>query len=102
MGRRYYTEYVAHCLRFYARHENPVFSSESAKADWDACDKALEQFDTRDRVQVLAVFRENDTIADNIYSVAKRYNVDQDKIWKLVTLAEKEVAQYRGLADSTE
>lgn len=102
MARRYYTEYAAHCLRFYARHENPVFTHETDKADWDACDKALEQFDTRDRIEVLEVFRENDTLADNIYNVAKKHDISVDVIWQLVTSAEREVAKYRGLIGKTQ
>ena len=31
MSRTFYSEYVNHCLRFYARHDRPKFHSEADK-----------------------------------------------------------------------
>lgn len=33
MSRTFYSEYVNHCLRFYARHDRPKFHSEADKED---------------------------------------------------------------------
>ena len=42
--RTFYSEYVQHCMRFYARHTNPKFRSDADKKNWFACDSALKGF----------------------------------------------------------
>lgn len=42
--RTFYSEYVQHCMRFYARHANPKFRSDADKKNWFACDSALKGF----------------------------------------------------------
>lgn len=49
MSRAFYSEYVNHCLRFYARHPNPKFKSDVDKHNWVACDNALKGFSDSDR-----------------------------------------------------
>lgn len=97
MARSFYSEYVNHCLRFYARHQKPKFHSAADKNNWQACDNALKGFTDSERELLLSIYREGDTIADNIYQVAKANDMKQDKIWKLVNELERKVAKRRGL-----
>lgn len=97
MARVFYSEYVNHCLRFYARHPKPQFHSAADKNNWLACEKALESFTNSEREMLLTIYREGDTIADNVYQMAKTKGIKQDSVWKLVNELERKVAKRRGL-----
>ena len=98
MSRAFYSEYVNHCMRFYARHDRPAkFRSEADKQNWLACDSALKTFSEGDRFLLLTIYQEGDTVADTIYKMAKSHNVSQDVIWRLVGDLERKVAKRRGL-----
>jgi hypothetical protein len=97
MSRAFYSEYVNHCLRFYARHQKPTFHSEADKKNWEACEVALREFSTPDREMLLVIYKEGDTIADNVYQMAKSKGIKQDSIWKQVGELERRVAKCRGL-----
>lgn len=95
--RAFYSEYVNHCLRFYARHSCPIFHSEADKKNWAACEDALKSFTDSDRDMLLSIYTEGDTIPDNVYQMAKSKCVNQDTIWKLIGELERKVAKRRGL-----
>ena len=95
--RTFYSEYVNHCLRFYARHPLPLFHSESDKKNWNACESALKSFSDCGRDMLLSIYTEGDTIPDNVYQMAKSKGIKQDTIWKMVNELEKKVAKRRGL-----
>ncbi len=95
--KRFYSEYVNHCLRFYARHPHPKFRSSADKENWKACEEAFKTFNDRDRSMLLRVYREGDTIPDNVYQTAKQEHIKQDVIWDLINQLEKKVAKRRGL-----
>lgn len=97
MARAVYSQYVNHCLRFYARYSNPKFYSESDKHNWAACDNALKEFSDSDREMLLTIYRKGDTIGDNIYQMAKSNGISQGTIWKLVDELQYKVAKRRGL-----
>ena len=97
MGRTFYSDYVNHCLRFYARHPKTNFHSTADKENWIACDNALKGFTDSERDMLLTIYREGDTIADNVYQMAKDKGIRQDSIWKLVNELERKVAKRRGL-----
>ena len=95
--RAFYSEYVTHCLRFYARYSRPIFHSEADKKNWNACDSALKSFTDSDRDILLAVYREGDTIPDNVYQLSVTMNISQDIIWKLINDLERKIAKRRNL-----
>lgn len=98
MARSYYSEFVQHCMRFYARHPKPnYFQKESDKKNWLSCRNALKDFSYHEKDLLLQVYREGDTIPDNVYQVAKRNNIKQDSLWKLIGDLEHKVAKRRGL-----
>lgn len=97
MSRTFYSEYTNHCLRFYARHPKPTFHSDADKKNWLACDSALKSFEESDREMLLTIYREGDTIPDNVYQMAKSKGIKQDSIRKLIGELERKVAKRRGL-----
>lgn len=95
--RTFYSEYVQHCMRFYSRHSNPKFRSEADKQNWHACDNALKGFTDKERDILMTVYREGDTIPDNVYKLSVDRNIKQDTIWKLINELERKVAKRRNL-----
>ena len=98
MSRHFYTEYVRHCMRYYARNTTkPRFNTEVDKSNWYACDRAIERYSDRDKDILISVFSMHDTLADNVYEVAKTYKIDQNIIWDLIKDLESRIAKKRGL-----
>ena len=98
MNKPYYTEYVRHCLRFYSR--NPTiarFNSLVDKENWYACHRVIENYSDRDTFIILRVYSGYDTIADNVYDVARLHNIDQNIIWDMIKDLERTIAKKRGL-----
>ena len=93
----FYSEYVQHCMKFYARHPNPKFWSDADKLNWYACDSAMKGFTDKEQDILMTVYRECDTIPDNVYEVSVDRNIKQDTIWKLINELERKVAKRRGL-----
>lgn len=98
MNKPFYSEYVRHCMRFYSRNINkPRFNTEVDKDNWYACHKAIERYSDRDRDILIRVYGMYDTLADNVYEVAKLYCIDQNIIWDMIKDFERNVAKKRGL-----
>ena len=100
MGRRpFYAEYINHCLRFYCRNtERPsTFKSEVDEDNWQSCEAVLKNYTAEDRSVLIAVYCENDSLADNVYQVSKRFRVNQDKVWNLINEVARKIAKHRGL-----
>ena len=93
----FYSEYVQHCMRFYARHPHPTFRSDADKQNWKACDSAVKNFSKSEQEMIMTVYREGDTIPDNIYNLALDLGIKQDIIWKLINELERKGAKRRGL-----
>ena len=99
MNRPFYSEYVRHCIRFYARNPNKprFFKSEVDENNWYACHRAIEHYSDRDKDIILKVYGWYDTLADNVFEVAKAYGIDQNIIWDMLKDFERVVAKKRGL-----
>ena len=95
--RTFYTDYIQHCMKFYARHPNPKFRSDADKQNWYACEHALQGFTDTERDILLFIYREGDIIPDNVYRVSVQKNIKQDKIWALVNELERKIAKRRSL-----
>ena len=93
---RSYSQYVAHCLRFYARYPKPQ-NSGVAQTNWLACEKALRSFSIKEKAMILAIYNGRDAMADMVYETAKAYEVPQETVWKLIKILERKVAEERGL-----
>ena len=98
MNRPFYSEYVRHCLRFYTRNRAlPTFKSEADKNNWYACATVLKGCTDRDRDIIFEVYSGFDTLADNVYEVSKKYDIEQAIIWDLMKAIERKIAKRRGL-----
>lgn len=98
MARSFYSGYVEHCMRFYTRYPKPnYFRSEADKKNWNACEHALKDFSEQDRAWLITIYREGDTIADNVYQLATKERMNQDVLWKLLSELEHKIAKRRGL-----
>jgi hypothetical protein len=95
--RKYYSEFVGHWIRYYARHPHPQFHTDVEKENWVAVANALKKFSESDKKMLLDVYRNTDTMPNNVYQVAKRYHIDQRKLWKLMLELENKTARYRRL-----
>ena len=101
--RTYYSEFVGHCARYYSRSvinapsAQPKFKTEAEKRNWLACDLALKGVPEQERDMILTVYSEGDTLPDNIFQLAKKLGINQNKIWEVITAFERKVAKRRGL-----
>lgn len=97
MTRPSYSEYVRHAIRFYARHPNPVFKTGVDAANWQACFTVIRPYSDRNKDILLYVYGEYDTLSDNVYAMAKKYDINQNIIWDMMKEFERKVAIERGL-----
>ena len=98
MSRHFYSEYVRHCMRYYARNTNkPRFNTEVDKSNWYACHRAIEQYSERDGDMLRRIYGSRDTLADNVYEASQIYLIDQNIIWDMLKDFERKIAKYRGL-----
>lgn len=84
-------------MRFYARHPKPKFRSEVDRFNWNACDKSLKGFSDNEREILTTVYREGDTIPDNVRKISVDRNIKQDTIWELINELEHKIAKRRSL-----
>jgi hypothetical protein len=98
MNRPFYSEYVRHCLRFYTRNlELRQFKSHIDKSNWCSCHSVIKTLSERDRDIVVSVYSGYDTLADNVYEVAKKHDIDQAIIWDMMKDIERKIAKRREL-----
>jgi hypothetical protein len=85
-------------MRFYSRNtDKPRFNTEVDKNNWYACHRAIEHYSERDKDILICVYGMHDTLADNVYEMAKQYKIDQNIIWDMLKDFEHSVAKKRGL-----
>ena len=99
--KRYYADYVRHCLRFYAMTldvgTSPRFNTEVDKNNWVACHAVVKNLDHKTIEIVREIYGPGDTIPDKIYHLSKTLGLTQDYIWNIVNTLERNVAKKRGL-----
>lgn len=97
MPRTFYTEYVNHCLRFYTRYTNPIFTSDIDKQNWLVCHEALKTLSNENKEIIFSIYRDRDTIPNNVYRVSKEKGIKRDDIWQMMISLEYDIAKRRGL-----
>lgn len=97
MPRPAYSNFVRHCMRFYAKYPHPVFGSEADIRKWRSCDDALKGFSEQERELLISVFSGSDDLSGNICRVSEVHGMDQDHIWHLVYDLERKIAQKWGM-----
>jgi hypothetical protein len=85
-------------MRFYARNTNkPRFNTEVDKNNWYACQRAIERYSDEEKEILIQVYSMRDTLADNVYEIAKTKGIDQNIIWDMLKELEHSIARKRGL-----
>ena len=98
MNRPFYSDYVKHCMRYYSRNTiKPRFNTEVDKNNWYACHRAIAHYSNRDKDILIRVYAGFDTLGDNVYEVARLYDIDQNIIWDMLKDFEHSIAKKRGL-----
>lgn len=99
--KRYYAEYVRHCLRFYVMTldmgTSPKFNTEVDRQNWMACHLVMKNIDLKTLEVIKEIYRPGDTIPDKVYHLSKELKVPQDTIWNTINTLERNVAKKRGL-----
>ena len=98
MNKPFYTDYVRHALRFYARNLYPQrFKKDVDKDNWYACHDVISKYSDRDKDILAYVYGSYDTLGDNVYAMAKKYSINQNIIWDMMKEFEREIAVERKL-----
>ncbi len=98
MIKKFYSDYVRHALRFYARNlKDPIFRCIADRKNWYACDAVLNKHFPRYKDVLISVYESHDTIGDSVYETAKKYNIPQDNLWKMMGELEMFIAKEREL-----
>ncbi len=102
-NRPFYSDFVKHAMRFYARsvinsrQEKPFFKTDADKKNWHACSNALKDYSERDKEILVTVYAGFDTLSDEVYQAAKKFDINQNVIWDMMKDFERKVAKKRGL-----
>jgi len=97
---KFYSSYINHMLRFYARYCNKNLENFKKPVDvknWQAVKTVLDKLPEKDKNIIIELYRRRDTLADNIYEVSKEFGIDQDVIWTMLNKITKKIAQEREL-----
>lgn len=99
MSRTFYTDYVRHALRFYARNNinRPTFKSDADKNNWLSCESVLKRCPVETKEMLITVYSGYDTLADEVYNVSKKLQINQNIIWDAMKDVERKIAHRRGL-----
>lgn len=99
--KRYYSEYIRHCLRFYVSTMNigktPRFRTDVDRNNWMACHSVVKNLDDTTRKIVCELYDRGDTLSYKVYNLAAETNTQQDDIWNLIANLERTIAKKRGL-----
>lgn len=98
MSKPFYTEYVRHALRFYARYLGQIdFKSNADKQNWLSANSIIKSYTEPQATILLEVYGGFDTIPDEVYNASKKHNIDQSQIWDMLKEVERRTAKRRGL-----
>lgn len=98
MNKPCYTDYVKRALCFYSRYlTKKNFNNDVDKSNWYACHNVLKTYEDRDKDIIVYVYGAFDTVADNVYTMSKKYQIHQNIIWDMMKEVERRVAVERGL-----
>lgn len=99
MSRTYYTDYVRHALRFYARNSShrPIFNTDVDKLNWLSCECILNKYPVETRKILIEIYGGHDTLPDEVYIACKKRNIEQNNIWDMMKTVEQKIARRRGL-----
>ena len=97
MRKELYTDYVRHALRYYIRTEKPYFRTKADFENWIASETALNDCSTFERKILRALYSRNNPLPCAVEQCAARYSISADRVWRMMTRLERNVARHRGL-----
>ena len=97
MAKTFYSEYVGHCMRFYARHTLLEKKSEADELNWKACHDALQMFSDEDQQMLVELYEQHTPMKDTVNELAVKYCIREKTLWKMVKDLERRIAKKRGL-----
>ena len=97
MAKTFYSEYVGHCMRFYARHTLSEKRSEADELNWKACHDALQMFSNEDQQMLVDVYNHNTLMKDAVTELSEQYCIREKTLWKIIKDLERRIAKKRGL-----
>lgn len=103
MRKEHYTDYVKHALRYYIRTtqknsvERPCFRTEADHRNWVAVEAALNDYTSFERRMFYTLYSSKEALPYAVNQYAMRYSMDIDRIWRMITEIERNVAKRRGL-----
>lgn len=98
MARSYYSDYVAHMMRFYILSvERPgVITTKVEKANVDSVKAVLSDF-TKEEGDILLLLYDCEYLPQNVERVSNSRHLKTGYIWKLLAEFERRCARDRGL-----
>ena len=95
--KRFYSDYVRHCIRFYIKYPNCIHMDSTNIDNWTACDKAFSAFSENDK----SLFRDIYTDGKNTEYIMLKYSKDNgialEDLQKKCSTLERMIARIRGL-----
>lgn len=99
MNRPFYSDYVRHMMRFYARTAtaHPSFKTEVDRVNWHTCKEVLSLYPQNDREILVKIYGGYDNLANEVHEVSQVSSIRASIIWDMMKEFERKVAQKRGL-----
>ena len=87
----YYTDYVGHMLRFYARYTVP------GNENWEAVQRVFVTLETKEAEMLKSVYTHPGVLDAAVREVAQKHGLNPDKLWNLISKVIRKIAKERGL-----
>lgn len=95
--RKYYSEFVGHCVRFYVRNLTiKYYRSKADELNYLAVKDCFEELSAEDKDIITECFIAKDFPAQ-VKEVAKRNALTESKVWEKIGDFEESVAKRRGI-----
>jgi len=91
--------YVNHMLRLYASNcgKQGNFQKEIDRRNFQTVEKVLNDLPEWDRNVIIEVFRRNGPIEYTVQEVSKKFGVDLDVVWTVLSKTSRKIAKEREL-----
>lgn len=98
MPKRFYADFVKHCLRYYCRYPDiTTHKNHVEETNWKACKSVLDTYNNNERMILMSFYTTDDDIKDVIARVSDKCKVEPKRVWAMLNNLERKVAERRGL-----
>ena len=96
--KRFYADYVTHCLKYYAMHqEEQRFRSHVDEMNWTAVDRVLERIPAEHAELILDIYSTPVGVGEAVAIAAAAHEIHEKVVWSVVKKVESMVARERDL-----